>query len=121
MAVEHSITAKNTATDAVTALVNGGTLVLYDGETLLVELTLGTPAFAAAVNGTAALNAVDPAQAVAAGEADNFELCDSGGDPHIAGTVSMAGGGGDLILDNTNIANGQNVGISSLTYTALSQ
>ena len=55
----------------------------------------------------------------AAGVAGHFEIMDTTGTTcHIQGTVSGAGGGGDLELQNTNIAVGQNVSITAFTISA---
>ena len=53
------------------------------------------------------------------GTAGHFRLLDSGGTTcHAQGTVTATGGGGDLTLDNTSIASGQSVTITSFTLTA---
>jgi len=59
------------------------------------------------------------AAADAAGVAGHFRVYDSTGTTcHIQGTVSITGGGGDLVLDNTNIAVGQIITVVSFTITA---
>lgn len=61
---------------------------------------------------------VGPSAAVATGTAGHFRLYASDGvTPHIQGTVTMAGGGGDMIVDNTSIATGQPVTITAFTLT----
>ena len=37
---------------------------------------------------------------------------------HMQGTITATGGGGDMTLDNTNIAAGQTVNITGFTLTA---
>jgi hypothetical protein len=54
----------------------------------------------------------------AAGTGAHFRIYDSGGTTCDAqGSVSATGGGGDLELDNTNIASGQKVTITAFNLT----
>jgi hypothetical protein len=56
---------------------------------------------------------------IAAGTAGYFRLYDNGFTQcHMQGTVSGAGGGGDMILDNINIAIGQTVTVNSFILTS---
>lgn len=53
------------------------------------------------------------------GTAGYFRLYDSTGTTcHMQGTISSTGGGGDMQLDNTNIAVGQQITITSFSITA---
>ncbi|MGA4923535.1 hypothetical protein, partial [Bacillus subtilis] len=55
----------------------------------------------------------------ATGTAAHFRIYASDGTTaHIQGTVTATGGGGDLTLDNTSIASGQAIAISSFSITA---
>ena len=121
-------TARNAAADAVCALVNGGSLRIYDGtppanagtalsgNTLLAELTLGSPAFAAASGGVATANAITAdASANATGTATFARLLTSGGVARVQMTVGTSGA--ELNLSSTSIVSGGNVSVSSLTYT----
>jgi hypothetical protein len=54
----------------------------------------------------------------AAGTGAHFRIYDSGGTTCDAqGSVTATGGGGDLELDNTNIASGQKVTITAFNLT----
>ena len=88
--------------------------------TLLAEMTLPSDWMAAASSGSKALSGTwQDASANATGTAGHFRLYDSGGTTcHAQGTVTATGGGGDLTLDNTSIASGQSVTITSFTITA---
>ena len=88
--------------------------------TLLAEMTLPSDWMAAASSGSKALSGTwQDASANATGTAGHFRLLDSGGTTcHAQGTVTATGGGGDLTLDNTSIASGQSVTITSFTITA---
>lgn len=81
-----------------------------DTGTLLAELLLPTDWLTAASAGTVALLGTWTGTAVAAGTAGHFRVKNNAGTvTHIQGTVTATGGGGDLTLDNTSIANGQQV------------
>lgn len=48
-----------------------------------------------------------------------FRITNSAGDTtHMQGTVTISGGGGDMTLDNTNIAQNQVVTVNTFTITA---
>jgi len=131
MAIQINTAARNAAADAVAALVNGGRIRIYTATqpanpgtapsgTLLAEFTLSNPAFAAASNGTAALD-VTPALTdfgLAAGTAAWFRILTSSeaagtGLGVIDGTVTASGGGGDMTLNTVTISVGVNVEITS--------
>lgn len=86
--------------------------------TLLVDAACADPAYGAAdATGTAALASTPRSVAAsAAGTAGYFRVTDSDGNTVFQGDVTATGGGGDLELDNTNIASGQTVNINSLNY-----
>lgn len=55
----------------------------------------------------------------ASGTAGHFRLFDSTGTTcHMQGTITGTGSGGDMTLDNTNIAVGQQITITSFSITA---
>ena len=55
----------------------------------------------------------------ASGTAGYFRLHDNGGTTcHMQGTITATGAGGDMQLDNTNIAVGQQITITAFTITA---
>ena len=56
--------------------------------------------------------------AVGTGVAGYFRALDSSSTVHMQGLVSLPGGGGDMILQNTNIQAGDTVAISSCVITA---
>ena len=91
-----------------------------DSGTLLASMTLPSDWMAAASLGVKALAGVwSDAAANNAGTAAHFRIKDSGGSTcHKQGSVTATGGGGDITLDNTNIAANQTVTITSYTLTA---
>ena len=126
MATTISTAARNAGCAAITALIDAGdsagTLVIRDGTTVLVTITLQDPAFGAPSDGTADLAGVPLSnQASGSGDADNYQFLDSDGTLVISGDVAQ----GDpqspdpltITLDNTNIAQGQTVVINSYQFT----
>lgn len=121
------------AADAVvdrTDAGGAGSLKIYTGSqpadadntpagTLLVTIALAATAYGSAnSSGTAALASTPrTGTAVATGTAGCFEVVSGGGAKVFQGSVTATGGGGDLTLDNTSIASGQTVNITSLNYT----
>lgn len=131
MALKHSTTLRNAQLDAITTAVGASAkLRIYSGTrpasvadpitgTLLAELICNASAFAAAASGgvlTASAISND-ASANATGTATHYRLWKSDGTTAVIdGDVGMSGA--DLILDNTSIAVGQTVGVSSFTITS---
>lgn len=86
--------------------------------TLLATLPLSDPAFGAAATGVITANAITPdSTADASGTAGWFRAYDSSGAAVIDGTVTVSGGGGDMILSSVNVIAGGVVTVSSWTIT----
>ena len=131
MALKLSTTVKNARLDAIeTAIGTGAILKIRSGAapanitdadsgTVLATLTLPSDWLAAAANGTKAISGTwQDTSADAAGTAGHFRLYASDGTTqHIQGTVTATGAGGDMTLDNTSIAAGQSITITSFTIT----
>jgi hypothetical protein len=131
-----SIAGGEAASEALTALLNSGSLVFFTGSlpatpetaatgTALVtfaftssafsttHVTTPSPAVVATANFTAA--SVNPTASGTAGFARGFE---SGGTVAVADfTVGVSGSGADITLGSTSIATGVPVDLSSLTIT----
>jgi hypothetical protein len=130
MAFQFSTAARNAALDAIEAAAGTApTLTIRTGAvpancaaartgTVLATLTLPTDWMATASGGSKALSGTwQDTSADAAGTAAHFSI-DQGATCHIQGTVTATGGGGDMTLDNTSIAVGQQVNITAFTLTA---
>lgn len=90
-----------------------------DGGTVLVEMTLPSDWMAAASSGSKAKSGTWSGTAVAAGTAAHYRILDSAGTTcHQQGTVTITAGGGDMIIDNTNIAIGQTVTVTAFSQAA---
>ena len=86
--------------------------------TQLLEMTLPADWMAAASGGTKSLSGTWQTTGAAAGTAGYYRLVDNAGTTcHEQGSVTATGGGGDITLDNTSIASGQTVTITSKTLT----
>lgn len=86
--------------------------------TLLVQFAGHASQFGTIANGVLTASAVANAAAAAAGTAGYFRINKSDGTAVAQGTISAPAGGGDMIVTNTNIANGQTCTFTSLTVTA---
>lgn len=131
MAIQLSTTVRNARLDAIETAVGTAPILRIrtgaapancgtaDAGTVLAEMTLPSDWAAAASGGSKALSGTwQDASANATGTAAHFRLYDSAGTTcHLQGTVTITGGGGDLTVDNTSIASGQQVTITSFTLT----
>jgi len=130
MAIKYDTTTRNAMLDALIArLGTSARLRVYNGtrpadpgtaittQTMLVELTCNATAFApAASGGVLTANAISNGTAAATGTASWFRLFQSNGTTAIIdGDVGMSGS--DLNLNNTSIATGQTVSVTSFTDT----
>lgn len=128
MAIQLSATVRNAILDAIETTISTAPVLeirtgaapencaAADSGTLLASLTLPSDWMAAASGGTKALSGTwQDTEANAAGTAAHFRIkqdttC------HMQGTVGESDA--DLILDNTDIAEGQPVTITGFTITA---
>lgn len=130
MAFQFSTAARNASLDAIeTAVGTAPTLEIRSGATpascaaadsgtVLATIALPSDWSAAAASGAKTLLGywVDTS-ADATGTAGHFRL-KQGAVCHIQGSITATGGGGDMTLDNTSIAAGQQVTVSLFTLTA---
>jgi len=132
MAVKMSVTVRNAELDAIeTAIGTSAVLKIRSGAPptniadadsgdVLATLSLPSNWMADAAAGAKAIAGTwADASADATGTAGHFRMYASNGTTqHIQGTITATGGGGDMTLDNTSIAAGQAVSITSFTLTA---
>ena len=130
MAIQYSETVRNAELDAIeTAISTSPTLTIRTGAaptdcatansgTVLATMTLPSDWMAAAASGSKAKSGTwEDTSADADGTAAHFRI-HQGTTCHIQGTVTLTSGGGDMELDNTNIATGQQITITTFTITA---
>ena len=131
MSFQTSDTVANSMLDAFeTAIGTSAVLKIYDltasapancaasiTGTVLATLSLPSDWMAGASSRSKAKSGTwQDASADAAGTADFFRLFASDGTTcHAQGTVTVTGGGGNLTLDNTSIASGQSVTITTFS------
>ena len=132
MAFQFSTTARNAALDAIeTAIGTSAVLKIRSGSvpadcgtadagTVLATLNLPSDWLAAASGGSKSKSGTwEDASADATGTAGHFRIyANDGTTVHMQGTITATGGGGDMTLDNTSIASGQQVTITSFTLSA---
>ena len=130
MALQFSVAVRNARLDAVEVTVGTtAKLALYSGAVpancaaatpsgLLATLTLPTDWMSGASSGAKALLGTWTGTATGAGNAASFRVFASDGTTcGMQGTITATGGGGDLTLDNINIASSQTITITSWTLT----
>lgn len=129
MTIKLSELAANAATDVVTALADGGHVEIRTGAqpastsdaatgTVLANITLADPAFAASAAGIA-LADVDPvltATAITDGDATWYRLLTSGDAVIHDGVFTATGGGGDMTAATVTFTTGVDVEITSWSY-----
>ena len=125
MSLVHTTAVRNTLADAIDTAVNQGSaagnfIVQDSGDVVLAEITLQDPAFGASSSGTITLagTPLEDSSADASGTAAKFRFRDSDDTEIFRGTITATGGGGDVEIDNTSIAVGQIVRLTSFTYSA---
>lgn len=120
----HSVAAQNTATDAITALVDAGAgagnvVIKNSGGSEVATNAMSDPAFGASSGGVATANAITTNTNITGGIADNGVIQDSNTLEPIAFTISAVGGGGEVEFTTLTFPAGGTLAYSSLTYQAL--
>lgn len=131
MAIQYSTAVRNAQLDAwETTVGTAPQLRFYTGSvpancaaaasgTLLATLTLPSDWMAGAGSASKAKSGTWSGTGSAAGNIGYYRIYDSGGTTcHEQGTVTATGGGGDLTVDNVNIASGQAVSVTSFNRTS---
>ncbi len=129
--VQFSTTVRNARADAIeTAIGTSAVLKLVTGSqpancaasdpgTVVATMTLPSDWMSAASSGVKSqLGTWSDSSADATGTAAHYRIFESTGTTcHIQGSVTATGGGGNLTLDNTAIVAGQQVDITSFSFT----
>lgn len=131
MAVQLSTALRNARLDAIETTIGTSAVLKIrtgaapanvaaaDSGTALATLSLPSDWLAAASSGSKAKSGTwEDTSADATGTAAHFRIYASDGTTaHIQGTVTATGGGGDMTLDNTSIASGQAITVTSFSLT----
>lgn len=129
MAIQLSAAVRNARLDAIESTIGVSAVLKIrtgaapadvaaaDSGTVLATINLPSDWMAAASAGSKAKSGTwQDASADAAGTAAHFRIYASDGTTaHLQGTVTATGGGGDMELDNTSIAAGQSITITTFT------
>lgn len=131
MAIQYSVAVRNAMLDAFETTAGASarlriltgsppaTCATAETGTLLVNIALPADWMSAASGGVKALLGTWQGTGAAAGTAGYYRVVDNAGTTcHEQGTVTATGGGGDMTLDNTSIASGQTVTITTFSRTA---
>lgn len=132
MAMQYSVGVRNARLDVVETTIGTSPVLKIrtgavpancaaaDAGTVLATVNLPSDWMSAASGGSKSmLGTWEDSSADAAGTAGHFRIYASDGTTcHIQGTVTISGGGGDMTVDNTSFAAGQNFVVTSFTITA---
>jgi hypothetical protein len=126
VAFQYVTTLKNARLDQITAFIDAGSgagkveIGTSGMSTVCVTFTLSDPSAAAASGGVWTMSGAPKSTTASANcTATEARIRDSSNNNVITGlTVTATGGGGNITLDNTNIATGQTVNLTGLTFTS---
>ena len=132
MTVQYSVSVRNARLDVIESTIGASAILKIrtgappvnctaaDSGSVLATVNLPADWMAAAAAGAKSKSGTwQDLSADAAGAAAHFRIYDSGGAAcHMQGTCTITGGGGDMILDNTNFAVGQVFTVVNFTLTA---
>lgn len=131
MAVQLSTAVRNARLDVIESTIGTSAILRIrsgaapancgtaDSGTVLAEITCPSDWMAAASGGSKSLSGTwQDTSANATGTAAHFRLYDStGATCGMQGTVTATGGGGDMEVDNTSFASGQQFTVTTFTLT----
>ena len=123
MAVTHPTAVRNSLADLVVDLIDAGagagTLEFQTAASAEVATcTFSDPAFGAAAAGTATANAITADASATGGTITKAVAQDSVGTDCFLCSVTATGGGGDIEMNSVVVSAGQQVSVTSLTYSA---
>ena len=131
MPVKYSVQVRNAMLDSIETTIGASPrLIFYTGSppantasattgTVIATMVLPADWMSAAASGVKSLSGTWTTTASSAGIVGYYRMWDSSVTTcHEQGTVTITGGGGDITLDNDNVAAGQTVTITSKTVTA---
>lgn len=132
MTLQYSVAVRNAKLDAVETTIAASAVLKIrtgappancataDAGTVLATLNLPADWMAAASGGSKSKSGTwQDLTADAGGTAGHFRIYASDGTTcHAQGTITATGGGGDMTVDNTSIASGQQVDVTAFTLTA---
>lgn len=132
MATQFSVSVRNGMLDAIETAIGVSAVMKIrtgsapascataDSGSVLATINLPSDWLAAAATGSKAKSGTwEDTSADATGTAAHFRIYASDGVTcHAQGTVTVTGGGGDMTVDNTSFASGQQFTVTSFSWTA---
>jgi len=123
MAVTHAMQVRTGVADFVVDQLDEGTppgTLIFDtsGDVEVATLFFATNAFGAAVSGLTTANTIVADASATGGTIAKAKLQNAAGSNKVHCSVTATGGGGDIELNSVVVSAGQEVSVSSLTYTA---
>lgn len=132
MSTQFSVSVRNGMLDAIETAIGVSAVMKIrtgsapascataDSGSVLATLNLPSDWLAAASSGSKAKSGTwEDTSADATGTAAHFRIYASDGTTcHCQGTVTVTGGGGDMTVDNTSFASGQQFTVTSFSWTA---
>lgn len=132
MSTQFSVAVRNGMLDAIETAIGASAIMKIrtgsapascataDSGSVLATLNLPSDWLAAAASGAKAKSGTwEDTSADATGTAAHFRIYASDGVTcHAQGTVTVTGGGGDMTVDNTSFASGQQFTVTSFSWTA---
>lgn len=129
MTLQFSDAVRNARCNAIPATIGASpTLKIFTGAppancaaaytgTPLDTIALPSTWMGAAASGSIAMSGTWTGTASAAGTAGYFRMYDAGGVCHTQGTITAAGGGGDMIASTVTVNNGDTQTVTQYTIT----
>lgn len=131
MAIKLSVAVRNARLDAIETAIGVSAVLKIrtgaapanitdaDSGTVLATVSLPSDWMAAAASGSKAKSGTwEDTAADATGTAAHFRVyATDGTTQHIQGSVTLTGGGGDMTVDNTSFATGQNFTVTAFVLT----
>jgi len=132
MALQESVPVRNARLNAIEATIGTSAIMRLrtgappascataDSGTVVATIQLPSDWMGPASGGVVTKSGTwEDVSADASGVVGHFRVYDSAGTTcHLQGTVTSSGGGGDMTIDNTNVAAGQDVIINTFSITA---
>jgi len=132
MALQQSVAVRNARLDAIEVTTGAAAILKLrsgavpascataDSGTVVATIALPSDWMANASGGSKSKSGTwEDVSADATGVIGHFRIYASDGITcHLQGTVTATGGGGDMIVDNTNVAAGQDIIVNTFTITA---
>lgn len=130
MSFQYSVALRNAKLNTIdTTVGTSATLKIFSGAEpancaaadptgLLATITLPASPWGSASAGAIALAGTWSVSASGTGTAASFRIYDNVPTCHIQGNITATGGGGDMTLDNTSIASGQTITVTTFTITS---